>query len=70
VKRAKWSHPSSWDGFKVQKCVLSSEFVASSCSTFRWSTARDRETTQPWEEELAGKASSGCGDNVWWWCII
>jgi hypothetical protein len=28
----------------------------------RWSTAR--------EEQLAGKASSGCGDNVWWWCII
>jgi hypothetical protein len=36
----------------------------------RWSTARDRETTQPWEEELAGKASSGCGDNVQWCCII
>lgn len=50
VKRAKCSNPSSWGGFKVQKCVLSSEFVASSRSTFRWSTGRDRETTQPWEE--------------------
>jgi hypothetical protein len=36
VKRAKWSHPSSWGGFKVQKCMLSSESVASSHSTFRF----------------------------------